>query len=500
MRFAELLGTPRIHHDLPSDFSDFPAPSPSYKWPQCRSILCVDANVAAASPVAFGWVLDAVKAGARLLAADVLFTRTMARADRKWRIRPDSGNLLGVAMMKMIPRGKIASCQPCAHRLQGTGGMDGFLYGACVGWPPERTRLADGRVAGALPHVGGSRPGPSHYGKRACRRAPLRCLAHLTAFMGWSEDKGGGWYPLRHALPPLNPNRDLGGVASADAKSRPADGIGPVKAILGSAIALNDLLPSLGGASGDLDWIVCFGSFPGIAHSISHMFLPALLWPERSTVFFTSDRAVHWCEKTVEPAPGCRSGLDFWLGMAKRFGWADAFPWAGEDGMANHRAFFQWVLEGSRATANLTLTGLSEPGVDSAFPLWSDDRINSNDMGIAPMSAPAQIGPCMPREPGYPLFFQGIEPVCISGEAGPWRPWTREMERQDLIWIHPVTASALSIENGDEVLVSYPEGSWEALAWINRCVPEGIVSAPGRGGGKSVLVQRKDLTSKPYSS
>jgi anaerobic selenocysteine-containing dehydrogenase len=87
-----------------------------------------------------------------------------------------------------------------------------------------------------------------------------------------------------------------------------------------------------------------------------------------------------------------------------------------------------------------------------------------------------------------------MEPVSRSGEAGPWRPWTQGIEREDLIRIHPVTAAALGIENGDEVLVSSPEGSWEAFAWINRCVPEGVVSAPGRVGGKSVLVQRKDRT------
>ena len=110
------------------------------------------------------------------------------------------------------------------------------------------------------------------------------------------------------------------------------------------------------------------------------------------------------------------------------------------------------------------------------------------------MIAPAQIGCCMPREPGYPLFLKPVKPVSYSGEAGPWRSWTRELEREDLIQIHPVTAAALGIENGDEVLVSFPGGSWEAFAWINRCVPEGMVSALRRGGGNSVLVQKKGQT------
>lgn len=485
IRFAKLLGAPNIYHDLSTGFSGYPAPPPSFEWPECGPILFVCADVAAAHPVAFGRALEAQRRGAKLLSAESLFTRTMAKADRAWRIKPRSGNLLGIAINKMlIEQGFDAAA--------GSGGPDDWMDSYerlewdglldAVGLRREELKELCGIIAGAG-------PGLIVTGKALAEGPYFGVWPGIAASLGWTGGKSGGWYPLSPVLPPLDVCRDLDGTASFDVKSGTADPSGPVKAILGSAVALNDLT-SL--ASGELDLTVCFGSFPGNAHKLSHVYLPAPLWPERNNLHFTSDRVVHWCEKIVDPEPGCRSGLDLWLGLAGRLGWADAFAWVDETGMADTGAFFKWALESFEAANECGPIHLGESR-DGSINFWTLDRENAGEAGPGPTYAPAEAGSYETEDPGYPLYFQPGEPLTRSGEGAAFRPWNKEMEREDLIQVHPDTAATLGIENGDEVVISFSGGTRGGLAWISRCVPEGVVSATFRLGSDWVQVRKKDL-------
>jgi anaerobic selenocysteine-containing dehydrogenase len=106
--FAAIFGLPHIYQ--PSAFqasrpecswSGISSP-PCYEWKHSRTLLLIEADPATTQPVAFGWALEARQQGSKLIVADSRFTRTRSKADLSLRIRPNMGNVLGLALTKHL--------------------------------------------------------------------------------------------------------------------------------------------------------------------------------------------------------------------------------------------------------------------------------------------------------------------------------------------------------------------------------------------------------------
>lgn len=518
-RFAGLLGTPHVYH--PFDFLEGPyegtptvyPSSPCYEWGEGRCILFVEADMAATHPVAFGWVMDAKRRGAKIIAADTRFTRTLSKADMTLRILPRSGNLLGLALMKIILEGSVYHTGIRRDRL-----IDAEKWHASftrLSWADLENHLGLGQseLRGIKDLIQKHTPVTVVTGK-SLAASPSHGIWHtLVTAMGWDEAEGGGWYPLDVTTPPLDPCQGISeqsreqGADTKEAGSRHTmdrlrekvvNENPPFKALIGSGDLFSDTFSPLKDRTGDMDLIATFGAFPGGAVELCHMVFPSVLWAEKGGLFFSNDRSIQWSENVVEPAEGCRSGIDFWAGLARRFGWQDHFPWVREDGLADHLAYYQWLIEAIPATKGYTLDEVMSSSQAPKLHLWPRKKKGRKNEIIEPTYAPEVIE----SPPGgqdfeqYPLYFQKTPFVSQSGESGPYWPWTRTLEQEDAVQINPGTARALGIENGDAVIVTGSDGSLEGRAWISRVVPQWMVSAPRDSIGGRVLIRKKDRSSE----
>jgi anaerobic selenocysteine-containing dehydrogenase len=516
-RFAGLLGTPHVYS--PSDFPQSrsgiswpPYPvSPCYEWGNSRCLFLIEADLATTHPVTFGWALEAQQQGAKIIVADTRFTRTMSKADLALRILPQTGNVLGLALMKMI--------------LEKSGDDDDIgkaRFTDYERWRASFEKLSWEDIKNTIGLTSQSvkelsdllqRNGPITIvtGKNLSGLATYGIWSTLITAMGGYGTKGSEWYPLEATMPPLYPDREIAdrntekvsqvkGTQAYSALPEPRamfkKGRISAKTVLCSGDGLEDVFPFHKDQANELELIAYFGSFPNPSLERAHIIFPSTLWAEKSDLCFSNDRVVHWTEKIVEPKAGCKSGLDFWLGLAKRFGWQDAFPWIKEDGSADHHSFYHWILESS---PEIKISGCKPDqlkGSNQAPNLcfWSYKNEIEEDEKIEPTPSPEAIEPdtqVTDRE-CFPLYFQKAPLVSVSGQVGNSWPWTQNLEEEDAVQINPQTAKVLTIENGDPILISSPGGTFEGRAWISRMVPKWMVASPTSSGGDWVMVQKKD--------
>jgi anaerobic selenocysteine-containing dehydrogenase len=503
VRFAELWGTSQVFHsagrtlDPWLDGLDSPT-SPCTDWVHAKCLLVVGADLASTRPVAFSQVQEAQRRGAQVVVADARFTATMAKADHAVRMKHGRGNLLGLALTKLMLA--EAGVVPRAAKV-----------GFADAWRASFEALS---LEGAEETLGISPEKLQHLARLLAKGGPVtvitdRSLAHLphhriwrtlAVAMGWAGQPGGGWYPVEAGAPPLEdlvaPSPARASAEPLPPRSRPSTwrrSSLDLKAVICSGNSLVDYLSPFGLMTKQVDLIAHFGAFPNATWEQASLSFPATLWAERDCLAFDDDRSVQWGGKLVEPPAGCRSGLDFWMELARRFGWEAHFPWATEDGRADHAAFYTWLLAQSPLTAGLQLEELRslQPGARIFWPAAGGALPDQ----IAPYAAPPTLAadPEAGTTAEYPLSFLPAESSSRSGDASRFWPWTRNLVREDAIQIHPETARLLGIENGEEVLVETPRGALPARASLTRTVPPSAIASFRKvNGGTSALVHKMD--------
>ena len=512
-RFAGLIGTPHVY--APFDFSptqsgfSWPpsAVSPCYEWGNSRCLFLIETDLATTHPLAFGRVLEARQRGAKIMVADTRFTRTMSKADLPLRIRPGQGNILGLALMKLI--------------LESSDFTDDLGEALFIGYEKWRASFEKLSAEDLITSMGLTSRSLQELVNLLQKNSPTTIItgkylstlegngiwATLLTALGQRGTKGSGWYPLEATTPPIDPHQGMAGLTpQISGQETPAykslrvfknqylKGQIRVRSVLCSGDTPGNLLSFLGDSPPEPAQMATFGSFPNAAQKMAHWVFPSVLWPEKSGLCFNNDRAVYWAEKIVEPKAGCRSGLDFWLGLAKRFGWQDAFPWVKEDSTVDHQAFSQWVLESSPVLKECRLDQLTRSSRSPNSCSWSFRNEFEGAGKIEPTPAPEfiKLAPQTVDRECFPLYFQKTPFVSRSGLDGNLWPWTQDLEEEDALQINPQTAKVLGIENGDPIVISSPSRTIEGRAWISRMVPQWMVSSPMSLEGDWVMVQKKD--------
>ena len=511
MRFAALWDTPYLIEPF-RQTRDAP-PTGLYPGPGCRCsdmagsrcVFCIGADPAATHPVAANWILDAQQRGAAVVVADTRFTATMSKADLALPIRPESGNLLGMALMKVILDNELH----CAHAVE-------TMFADARAWKDsfDRMSLPDAAESTGLPveqlrelaSLLASR-GPVHVitGRSLGRLPGHGIWRTLAAAMGWSGKPGAGWYPLDSGRPPLDVTADLDGIdplsplPAVDPSSllqkllekSPKDGEHPIKAFISSGNCFDHLVYATGQSLGPIELAATFSPSPDRSRSFSHFLFPASLWAERDGLFFTNDRSIRWALQILEPGDGARSGLDFWIGLARRFGWEAHFPWVTDEGRADHRAFAEWLL----ALNPLTKACIPAVWEHGGEVYWARDSPGREAWEPTPAPAsratlPAQEGEIDP----FPLHLDSPDIGARASEPADLWPWTGEWEKSLLLQIHPEIAAVLCIETGDAIVGATPDWHVEARAWVSRAVPRDVVYSTRTLGATRVLVHRKGQT------
>jgi anaerobic selenocysteine-containing dehydrogenase len=508
-RFAHLFGTPHVYHPL-QEAADPALPfalrhptAASSQWSKSRCIVLIEADVASTHPVAFQRVLEAQRQGAKIVAVDSRFTTTLSKADVALLIAPNRGNDLGLALMKILLEEQLIDEAAAKGNFKDFpewsatyAALPAQSIEASVGLDMEKIRPA----ARALGHL---KPAVVITAKRLAFSPHYGIWLTMAQAMGWHETTGGGWYPLESGSPLLDPTADL--EAAQPGQSPREDMAFPyhpdhlwrnaldpaaIKALIGSGNCLGDFLAPLNKHIHDLDLSVYFGSFPNRTRQAAHMVFPATAWAERDNLGFSDEGAVLWSPRIVKPSDACRTGLGFWMRLAQRFGWEEYFPWKKANGLADQKAFYQWLFANSSRTGGLEMARIEQ---QAPLVYWSREPSAPVAPETSLLAAPSALKapPAGDDAAAYPLTFQATRAMTRSGDASRWWPWARELADEMGIRIHPVIARALDIENGAAILVASEDEVIEGPATISRMVPPRLVWSLQRMRADQVLVYRK---------
>jgi len=527
MRFAALWGTSYLYQPfqeplqrLPDQIPNVPHGSCS-SWIDAKCLLLVGTDLASTHPIAFRWALEAQARGAALVVADTRFTSTMAKADAALLIRPESGSILGMALMKVALDNDFCSSEAVESRFLNAEAWKSSFDGLSL----DDAAKAVGVTVDNLKEVGRllfkKGPGRIITGKTLARLSGYGIWRTLAVAVGWTENQRGGWYPLDSGDPPIHACADTGtpdwrsafAGTQADVYSLIRDlletGEGtcspPIKAVINSGDCLGGMLSGLG-ARDDRQLVAHFTPVLNDVSNGSHMIFPASMWPERNGIFFTNDRHVRWGEKVVEPPGESRNGLDFWSGLAARFGWDEYFPWSDKEGTTDVRAFSAWLLDQGPFTKGYP-TGFLESCADPCRHFsWALQAKDSGDLLGCEAPAGGKIPPAPAETPParspveqaeaeqFPLYLEYSSVDCGTDSSGTAWPLSRNAEQFPLLQVNPRTAHALRIQTRDEVLVHSPRRIVQATAWVTRMVPPNLVFSQSGWGDHNVVIYKKGTT------
>jgi len=508
-RFARLWGTPHVFHPLQEAMdADLPADlrhptMESTQWIRSGCLVLIEADLAVTHPVAFQRVLEAQRHGARIIAIDSRFTATLSKADLAVQIKPNKGNDLGLALTKMLLEEHCIDKPTAETKFNDFQGWMNTFAKLPMGNLTASVGLGADKISILARAMGRQQPATLITAKRLAFLPHYGIWSTMARVTGWHQKAGGGWYPLESGVPRLDPTIGLEEIEpavklqntiafpnySSPSKQKYLDGL-EIKALIGSGDCLGDFLAPLHNGINDLDLAVYFGSFPNRTRRAAHMVFPAALWAERDCLGFTNEGAVQWSPRIVKPGDACRSGLGFWMRLAQRFGWEDYFPWKKVNGLADQKAFFQWLFDKNPQTAGLQMDRIAQT---EELVYWDREADRSTRSEPKLHAAPETVAtPLSGEDPtAYPLDFQATRSATRTGDTGRWWPWARELEDEAGIRIHPRVAQALKIENGQTILVASENETIEGPAAVSRMVPPRLVWSLQRMQADHVLVYRK---------
>ncbi|MHB8204988.1 MAG: molybdopterin-dependent oxidoreductase [Desulfomonilaceae bacterium] len=525
-RFAELWGTPYVINPLDEptriherSFSN----SLCYEWLNSACILLVGADPASTHPVAFGWILEAQRRGTKIAVVDTRFTATMSKADFAFTIRPESENAVGMALMKILLNQESYRTDLIQERFLDSDSWLESFERMDIATAIESTGVSNQKIEELARLMVKTQPVQLITSKKLAFLKGYGIWETMAEAMGWSRVRGGGWYPLDSGRPIIDVGKDIRSSGKSDssttifgysdaknllAKADSGHGA-PIKAVICSGNCIDDYFAPLERYFDSLELVAYFGAFQNQTCSISHLAFPAALRPERDNLYFTNDRAVCWAKKIVSPKHNFRSGLDFWMGLADRLGFGEHFPWKTDQNQPDHRAFCNWVLSQSPLTSALNVDLLESASADPRLVTWpyvADD--SEEDQRLKPLPIPRQMQPTFALPYGeitdkdsddsysFPLNLEF--PSVISRSLVPdFEQYSSQRPGATYnIQLNPETAESLGINTGDIIYVHGPRKIVEAVAWINRATPRGMVYSNRPIGENRVLVYRKGESSE----
>ena len=515
-RFARLWGTPHVYNPLDDTKAlagklavNSPT-APCSDWKNSKCLFLVEADLAATHPVAFQWVLEAKKNGAKIIAADIRYTATLSKADKAYMIAPESESLLGAYLMKALIDEGLIDEEAVEANLEEVSDWKASYEKMSMDDAQKAVGLAPEKILEIARQLARKGPVTVITGKRLAFRENYGIWPTLATAMGWFGKPGGGWYPMESGVAVLDAEKKISEDDAEETekseKSYPyqttrhhriPDEDHGFKAMICSGNALDKFMSPFKKAARDMELNVFFGAFPNVTRDLAHMVFPSTLWPERYGVCFNNDRIIQWGERIVMPSDACRTGLGFWMRLAQRLGWEEFFPWKKTTGLADHEAFYDFVLSNSPDTAGISLEQIKEnPGavswptagiINDQAPLF---KTESGKM--QPAKAPGKAVPSADdSEKEYPLYYQATRVASRYSDPSHWQPWTREIADEKAVQIHPDAAKALGVENGDEIVIAANGDQIEGRAWISRMVRRDMVWSTRRLLEDRVLVYKK---------
>jgi anaerobic selenocysteine-containing dehydrogenase len=531
-RFMNSLGSPNIltHAHLcftpraiahASTFGPFPEPD----YERANSIFMIGYNPAYTSPVNYmGRLINAKARGAKLIVADPRFTNTAAKADLFLQPRPGTDAAMVLAMIHVLIREVLYDREFVEKWTTGFAELQEHVATMTPEWAEAICGVPAGKIEAAARLLATVKPALVVDGNGLDQHTnvvqTVRTTSILRSLLGTLDVPGGSI-----AVPPL-PFVDvqLRGKALREVASIMKYPLYWAASDAGNGAELLDsveteepyALEALIVQGGDpvsvwsetrhtrevlqkLDLLVVHELYPTSVAQVADYVLPAASFLERDLILYYRYRPyadgnlITAQNKAVEPLGESRSDMDFVFGLARAMGLGEWFPWGSVDEafdaeLEPHGITVAWLrAHPGGYERRYTPEELYRKYEHRGFPtksgkveLWSS---RFADRGYDPL--PKFEEPAVsPRSRAdllekYPLIgATGLKLGIHTHTQFRTLPWIRAIEPDSFVEIHPQTAAALQVSDGEMVLVGTPQGEIRLKARLTEVIGPGVVMMP----------------------
>ena len=465
------------------------------EWPNARYLLIWGWNPMSTAPHLWVKLLDAHRAGARLVVVDPFRSRTARLADEHLRPLPGTDAALAIGMMRAVVDAGLHDEDWCRAHADGYDELLAELDRTTV----EECAAQCGVDAEAIARVGrdfaSTRPALLRLGVGAQRHAgapaAYATAASLPMLTGAWRDRGGGcsYIPTATAAAisarPLQrddlrpgPVRTINMSRLGEALTDPAVDP-PVKALVcwnsNPAAIAPDQERVLEGLRRDDLFVVVLEQFMTDTAQTADVILPATTQLEHRDVLFSwGHHYVTWNEPAIEPLGEARPNTEIFRNLAERLGLDDPCFRESDDELVD------------QLLAGFQENGLRERGwtkVDlGQGPLPHAEGGFGTESGRAAMQAryepPAEVADAALAE-RFPLALVTPKTHLFLNST-----FANGTARQHLaqpspeVVVSPADAAARGIEDGREVRVFNERGSFTCAARVSDDARPGVLVAP----------------------
>jgi anaerobic selenocysteine-containing dehydrogenase len=464
------------------------------EWPNARYVIVWGWNPLSTAPHLWRKLLDARKAGARIVVVDPFRSRTARVADEHLRPLPGTDAALAIGMMRAIVDAGLQDEAWCREHADGYDELLAELARNSV----EDCAAICGVPADDIARVGlefaSTRPALVRLGVGAQRHmgAPTAysTIASLPALVGAWRDRGGGCsyiplataaaisdYPLRREDLRPGPVRTINmsrlGEALTDGSLDP-----PIKAFVcwnsnPAAIAPDQERVLAGLAREDL-FVVVLEQFMTDTAALADVVLPATTQLEHLDVLFSwGHHYVTWNEPAIEPRGEAKPNTEAFRLIAARLGLDDPlFRETDHELVDQLLADFDERDLRSRGWRKVDLGQGPVPHADGGF---------GTETGRVALHAdylpPAEVADAALAQ-RYPLAL--ITPKTHLFLNSTFANQARQHSAQPTpsVVLHPDDAGARGVADGDHVRVFNARGSFSCAARVSDDARLGVVVAP----------------------
>jgi anaerobic selenocysteine-containing dehydrogenase len=464
------------------------------EWPHARYVLVWGWNPMSTAPHLWRKLLDARKAGARIVVVDPFRSRTARVADEHLRPLPGTDAALGLGMMRAIVDAGLQDEDWCRAHAEGYD----ELLAKLAGFPIERAAEISGVDAETIARIGcefaSTRPALLRLGVGAQRHlgapAAYSTLASLPALTGAWRERGGGCsyiptataaavsdYPLQGTELRPGPVRTINmsqvGEALTDESLEP-----PLKALVcwnsNPASIAPDQQQVLAGLRREDLFTVVLEQFMTDTAAHADVVLPATTQLEhRDIVFSWGHHYLTWNEPAIEPLGEAKPNTETFRLIAERLGLDD--PLFRETDAELIDQLLAGVEEGDLRERGWTKIDLGQgpaPHADGDFATESGKVMLRGDY-----VAPAEVADDALAE-RFPLAL--VTPkthLFLNSTFANQRRQHSAQPRPEVV-VSPEDAGARRIDDGAAVRVWNDRGAFTCAARVSDDARPGVLVAP----------------------
>jgi anaerobic selenocysteine-containing dehydrogenase len=464
------------------------------EWPHARYVLVWGWNPMSTAPHLWRKLLDARKAGARIVVVDPFRSRTARVADEHLRPLPGTDAALGLGMMRAIVDAGLEDEDWCRAHAEGYD----ELLAKLADFPVERASDISGVDAETIARVGrefaSTRPALLRLGVGAQRHhgapAAYSTLASLPALTGAWRDRGGGcsYIPTATAAavsdyslqgvellpgPVRTINMSQVGAALTDAALDP-----PLKALVcwnsNPAAIAPDQEQVLAGLRRDDLFTVVLEQFMTDTAAHADVVLPATTQLEhRDVVFSWGHHYLTWNEPAIEPLGEAKPNTEAFRLIAERLGFDDpVFRESDEELIDRLLAGFDEGDLRERGWTKIDLGQGPTPHADGGFATESGKVILCGDYVAPAEVADETLGERFPLALVTPKTH-----LFLNSTFANQRRQHSAQPRPEVI-VSPEDARTRRIEDGAAVRIWNDRGAFTCAARVSDDARPGVLVAP----------------------